>query len=285
MPGLNTARKNAIILVVLLVIQLVTMSGSVKGAQGSTRTETALMRLTWPVVALARTVSGGVSGVFNGLRDLVGARERNKQLEHELGLLSAQSDRFREAVHENERLRRLLGMRRGLVPEAIAASVVTSNQDGPTKMIVVDRGTKDGVRPYLPVIAWGGAVGRVVATEKRHSKIRLLIDANSGVAALIQRSRAQGIVLGRPGGDLDLLYVPRFSDVMHGDRVVTSGLDGIFPRGFGLGSVSAITEAADGAQTIHLEPELDFGALEEVMIVLEPVAGELEEQDATGDNG
>ena len=73
---------------------------------------------------------------------------------------------------------------------------------------------------------------------------------------------------------LDMLYVPKYSDVMHGDRVVTSGLDGIFPRGFGIGRVSSITEAADGSQTIHLEPELDFRVREEVMIVLEAPAGD-----------
>ena len=102
-----------------------------------------------------------------------------------------------------------------------------------------------------------------------------MISSGRQRAAIVQRSRAQGIVVGRGGGSLDLLYVPRFSDVMHGDRVVTSGLDGIFPRGFGVGRVSSISEAADGAQTIHLQPELNYGSLEEVLVVLEPPDGGL----------
>ncbi len=137
-------------------------------------------------------------------------------------------------------------------------------------MIVVDRGRADGVEVDLPAIAWGGAVGRVVAVDPGHAKIRLLSDANSGVAGIVQRSRVRGIVEGRGATTLDLLYVPRFADVIHGDRVVTSGQDGIFPRGFGIGRIGSILESPDGTQTIHLEPELDYATLEEVLILLEP---------------
>jgi rod shape-determining protein MreC len=82
------------------------------------------------------------------------------------------------------------------------------------------------------------------------------------------------MAFGRGPGRLDLAYVPQFPDVLHGDRVVTSGLDGIFPRGFGLGSVISISETPDGVRTIHLEPELDLAGLEEVLVLLEPVPGE-----------
>ena len=75
-------------------------------------------------------------------------------------------------------------------------------------------------------------------------------------------------MLSVPQAALDLLYVPRYADVIHGDRVVTSGLDGIFPRGFGIGRVSSIRADADGAQTIRLEPELDYRSLDEVLILL-----------------
>jgi rod shape-determining protein MreC len=183
--------------------------------------------------------------------------------------------RSREAENENARLRRLLSMREALLPESIAASVVTSILDGQTCMMIVDRGSSDSVRRDLPVVAWGGAVGKVIATGSGYAKVQLLTDPNSGVAAVVQRSRAQGIAVGRAEAALDLIYVPLYSDVMHGDRVVTSGLDGIFPVGLGIGRVSAISEEPGAAQTIRLEPELDYGSVEEVLILLQPRATSL----------
>ena len=121
----------------------------------------------------------------------------------------------------------------------------------------------------------------MVAVDQGHAKIRLLTDASSWVAGVVQRSRARGIVGGRGEPTLYLLYVPRFSDVIHDDRVVTSGLDGVFPKGFGIGRVGSINESRDGAQTIHLEPELDYGALEEVLILLEPGKVDLDPEPAS----
>jgi rod shape-determining protein MreC len=91
----------------------------------------------------------------------------------------------------------------------------------------------------------------------------------------VQGSGAQGMVVGQGTDLLEMLYVPRFSSVIHGDRVVTSGLDGIFPRGFGIGEVIEIREKPDGSQTILLRPELDFHKLRELLVLIEPVGGEL----------
>lgn len=269
MPAPSPTRHNAVILLVLLALQLVLMSGSAKQTSGASMLETWVMRLSSPFVELARKAAGAVSGLTGGVGDLIVAHRRNAELEAELERLSDELVRHRESEPENRRLRRLLGMRQELAPRSIAATIVTANLSRQTRMIVIDRGLNDGVRRDMPVVAWGGAVGRVVAVESEHAKVRLLNDTNSGVAGVVQRSRAQGMVLGRSGGALALLYVPRFSDVMHGDRVVTSGLDGIFPRGFGIGRVGDIEADANGAQTIHLEPELSYRALEEVLVLLD----------------
>jgi rod shape-determining protein MreC len=276
MPALNRPRQNAVILIVLLALQLFLMSDAAKRSGGTAAIESFVMRISSPGVALAQTVAGGLRGGMSGARDLLAAHVRNAALETEVHQLRSELVRYREAGPENRRLRRLLSMREQIAPSSVAASVVTSNLNGKTRMLVVDRGKQEGVRVDLPVVAWGGAVGRVVAAGAHQAKIRLVTDASSGVAGVVQRSRAQGMVLGGAQAALDLVYVPRYSDVMHGDRVVTSGLDGIFPRGFGIGQVSSITEEPDGAQTIHLEPELDYASLEEVLILLEPGAADVE---------
>jgi len=272
MPALSTTRQNAIILVALLFLQLLLMSGSLRTADGTTVLESWLLRLSSPLTGAARLVGGGFGMLGTGMGNLIHAHSRNAALQSEVQRLRTELQSSRESALENARLRRLLGMREQLLPRSVAATVVTVSLTGQTKMLVVDRGTANGVRTDLPVVSWGGAVGRVVAVGAGHAKVQLLTDPNSGVGALVQRSRAQGIVVGHGSRRLDLLYVPRFSDVAHGDRVVTSGLDGIFPRGLGIGEVVRIVQAPDGSLTVELKPELDYATLEEVLILLEPLA-------------
>jgi rod shape-determining protein MreC len=273
---LSTGRQNVAILVVLLAANLLLMAGGVRGNEGATALESIVGRVSAPVVGIAELVGGGLRGVLRAANERSADRSRTADLERDLRRLSSEMVRLREAEGENRRLRRLLGMREWLAPRSIAASVVTAKLDGGTHLLIVDRGERQGVRPELPVVAWGGAAGRVLSADANRAKVRLLTDVDSGVAGVVQRSRVHGIVEGRAGAPpLELRYVPRYSDVTHGDRVVTSGLDGIFPRGFGIGIVSSILEAPDGGQILYLEPELDYASLEEVLIILEPVAGPL----------
>ena len=280
MPGPSSTRRNAFILVLLLFSQLLLMSGSAKGREGSTQLEMWWMSVTSPIVALGRGIGGGAHGIVRGTGELISARSRAGELEEEVQRLRADVAHYREAALENERLRRLLGMQTDLAPRSIGASVVTAVLTRRDRMILVDRGHRHGVRQDMPVVAWGGAVGRVVGVGFNHAKVRLLTDPNSGIGGVVQRSRAQGVVVGVGERRLDLLYVPRFSDVNHGDRVVASGLDGIFPRGFGIGNVIAISQTPDGSQTVQLAPELDYRYLEEVLILLEPESLALADEQA-----
>jgi len=275
MPVMSTTRTNVILLIALLFGQLALMSGSVREARETTVLRGWVSRFTAPIVSIAGAIGGGFAGLGGGASDILAVHARNRDLETELERLRTELRVSRVATAENDRLRELLGMRENLVPRSIGASVVTSHLTGQNMVIVLDRGTNDGVRVDLPVVAWGGAVGRVVEVDNGHALVRLLTDPNSGVAGIAQDSRAQGMVVGQGTDVLDLLYVPRFSGVIHGDRVVTSGIDGIFPRGFGVGQVIAIQEKPDGSQTIRLRPELDYRTMEDVMILLEPTGGEM----------
>jgi rod shape-determining protein MreC len=275
MAVMSTTRTNVILLIALLFGQLLLMAGSVRESRETTALRGWLSTLTGPVVSVAGAIGSGVAGIGGGARDILSAHARNRDLEAEVEKLRTELRVSRVATEENARLRELLDMRENLVPRSIGASVVTSHMTGQDMVIIVDRGTAAGVRVDLPVVAWGGAVGRVVEVGPGHALVRLLTDPNSGVAGIVQGSRAQGMVVGQGTEVLDLLYVPRFSGVIHGDRVVTSGLDGIFPRGFGVGQVIDVQEKPDGSQTIRLRPELDYRTMEEVMILLEPIGGEM----------
>lgn len=277
MTALSSTRRNAITLAVLLFAQLLLMAGSVQGVQGATLLESWTVRLSSPVVAAASFVGGGFRSLGSSIGNLFHAHSRNARLESELAELRGELQVARTQTEENRRLRRLLGMTESLVPRGISASIVTGGVRNDSRLIIVDRGSDQGVEVDAPVVAWGGAVGRVVAVSSGHAKIQLLSDPNSGAGAITQRTRAQGVVLGRGPRRLEMVYVPRLSDVRTGDRVVTSGLDGIFPKGFGIGMVTQVLPTADGTLNVHLKPLLDFDALEEVLILARPVDDALPE--------
>jgi rod shape-determining protein MreC len=270
MPEGNPARVNLFLLVVLSLGQLLLMAGSVRRDAGATLLETTLAKAGEPVVALSRGAGRSLDALFGSFRELARARADNARLKLEVERLRSEVNRSREAVAENERLRRLLGMREALAPRSVAATVIARSLTGSTRMIVLDQGRRAGLREDLPVVAWGGAVGRVVLAGEDYAKVRLITDPNSGVAGLVQRTRAEGMVEGRAAGPLEMTYVPKYADVLVGDRVVTSGLDGVFPKGFGIGTVVAVEEPAGSTvKRILLEPEMPFEAVEEVLVLTE----------------
>lgn len=276
MPASNPNRQNASLLAVLLFAQLLLMALSVRGERGATVLELTVLRLTRPVVALAGSVAGGWRGAMLALRDLARARSDNVELRTEVDRLRAELRRREEDALENRRLRQLLTMREQLFPQAVAAGVLAAAIGDTEHMIVIDRGAADGVHADLPVVAWGGAVGRVVQAGPHLAKVRLLTSPNAGVGGAVQRTRVAGTVYGRGRDRMEMRFVPQYRDVVIGDRVVTSGVDGVFPGGLGVGRVVFVGEnESDISKSILLAPEVDVTRLEEVMVLLEPVGGEL----------
>jgi rod shape-determining protein MreC len=128
------------------------------------------------------------------------------------------------------------------------------------------------------VIAPNGVVGRVVVPSLHAAKVQLLIDRNAAAGVLVERSRAQGVVIG--GGDerLRMEYVSEAADVVAGDVVMTAGIDGIFPKGFLLGHVETVEKNGPAFRRIVVKPAVDFRAVEEVLVVVSPLPG----RDAAG---
>lgn len=275
MAARTPTRANALLLVGLLFVQFLLMAGSIRSDEGATLVAEGVGRATAPVARAASTVGGAVQGAFRVLGEIRTARGETARLNDEVRRLQAEVDRYKEKELENGRLRRLLEMREGLVPRSVAASVVTTRLSGESRVLVIDRGRDSGIRPDQSVVSWGGAIGRIVSAAPGHATVRLLSDPNSGVSGLVQRSRAEGMVMGRGDGPLEMAYVPKYADVDVGDRVVTSGLDGVFPKGFGIGRVSAVWDSEGAAKNIRIEPELDVDSVEEVLVLLEPTGTSL----------
>jgi rod shape-determining protein MreC len=218
--------------------------------------------------SVGRTVGGtwdGVQALFRARRENAMLRERARRLEEEL-------DRMSEVALENERLRRLLDFRETLVGDVATARVIGHDASGLSRTIVIDRGERDGVLRGAAVLAPEGVVGQVFVAGRRSARVLLISDHNSGVDAVVQRTRARGIVQGTVDGGCTLKYVKRTEDVQVGDAVVTSGLDGIFPKGLPIGEVTIVDKAGQGLfQHAEVAPRVDAQSLEELLVTRGPV--------------
>ena len=269
MAAVSPARANALLLGVMAFAQLLLMAASARASVVASAAQSIAGQAGGPAMAAERSLTGTIMAVVHFFGDLNTEETANVTLKREVTKLSGEVERTKDLSAENARLRRLLGMKEDLVPRSVGASVVTAQLAGQSRVLVIDRGTADGVRPDMAVVAWGGAVGRVVSVDRDYARVRLLTDPNSGASGVISRSRAEGMIVGRGRDPLEMIYVPKYADVVLGDRVVTSGLDGVFPRGFGIGRVTAVGEPVGASKSIRVEPEIDDRSIEEVLVLLE----------------
>ncbi len=244
-----------------------------------------LEQVTFGVFAeVQRTMTAGVSGIrhlWSGYVGLRHVRAENAELKQQLADVQIELQQQRALADRSRGLDRLLELRQRLTLTTVAAEVIASGASPEFRTLTVDKGTQQGVRPDMAVIAPAGVVGRVVVPSLRAAKVQLIIDRNAAAGALIERSRAQGVVVGAGDELLRLEYVSEIADVAMGDVVVTSGIDGIFPKGFIIGRVEAIERSAGAYRRITVRPAVDFSSLEEVLLVLTPTPAR-ETADETG---
>jgi rod shape-determining protein MreC len=219
----------------------------------------------------------GTSALAGGMRqtwsDYVGLRQvraENESLRRQLADAQVQIQEQKALADRSRGFEKLLELRERLNLKTTAAEIIGAGSTPDFRTVTIDKGLMQGLGPDMAVIAPAGVVGRVVVPSARASKVQLLIDRNAAAGALIERSRAQGVVVGSGDARLRMDYVSEVADVVVGDVVVTSGIDGIFPKGFAIGRVEAI-EKSGGARQILVTPAVDFSSLEEVLVVLTPL--------------
>jgi rod shape-determining protein MreC len=224
-----------------------------------------------------RAVSSGVSGVrrvWNGYVGLRHLKQENDDLKRQLADAQIAVQEQRALADRARGLERLLDMRDHTNLRLTAAEIIGASSTPDFRTLTIDRGTRDGLRPDMAIIAPGGVVGRIVVPSGRASKVQLLIDRNAAAGALIERSRAQGVVVGTGDDRLRMDYVSEASDIVVGDAVVTSGIDGIYPKGFVIGRIEAVEKNGPAYRRIVVRPAVDFSSLEQVLVVTTPVARE-----------
>lgn len=230
-------------------------------------------RIVGPIQTAATNLYRSVGEIWQNYFNLVLASRENKALKQQLAATKAQLNRLKELELSNQRLRALLAFKSEIHHAMVAVEVIGKDPNPWFKSVVIDKGTADGLYPGLPVVMPQGIVGQIVEAAVHNAKVILITDHNSAVDGLVQRTRAKGIIKGGPGGLTIFEYVLRKEGIQEGDVIVSSGRDGVYPKGLPIGQVVAIDQKAAGMfQTVAVLPFVNFEKLEEVLVILDPLA-------------
>ena len=261
-------RGSTIGVLALLLGQLALLTSQVRDADsGTSRLESIAVRLVGPV---ARLVSGTIdlaASTGSGFKSNEALREEVQELEGELQALRLEQLRLRSLDDQVERLSDALGYRPPFQGELRLADVVYVDHASWLQTLFLFMPGRQAV-PSSPVTSVDGLVGRVILTEGSYAKVQLVTDRASGIGAMIERTRRQGIARGAGRDGLTLEYVPLQADLQVGDRVVTSGTDGLYPRGVPIGTVVEVAPGGELFHAVRLAPAVDFGVLDQAFVLL-----------------
>lgn len=230
-----------------------------------------LGRVMLDVLAPFQRAGSGAARTLGDLwRDAAGLFRRRAEfdaLRTRVRTLQERSVHLGEVEQENRRLRDLLAFREHLAGDVLAAAVIGRDATGLARTLTIDRGSADGVSKGAAVLAPAGVVGQVFLVGRHAARVLLITDHNSGLDAVVQRTRARGIVEGTVSEGCGLKFVKRTEDLQPGDVIVTSGADGIFPRGLPVGQITVVDKQGQGLfQYAAVRPFVDFDRLEEVLV-------------------
>ena len=210
----------------------------------------------------------GIGSVWSGHIALTEVREENLSLHEELSRLKNENIQLLESKAALDRMEALLEFKEQSSHQIIAARVVGRDPTNWNRMVVIDKGERDGVAVDMGVSVSAGVVGRVIKTTPEFSRVLLLTDRNSAIAVFIQRTRDEGLVEGTEKGLARIKYLSMLSELNKGDLVLTSGLAGSFPKGLLIGRIDRWEKRETALfQQAEVIPEVDLSKLEEVMVI------------------
>jgi rod shape-determining protein MreC len=265
------SRGGHFVFCLVLVAQALLLSSQVTTEAGHSALRALLIGLFSPVQRGVDASLGAISSIWYDYVDLRGVRRENSRLKEDVARLEQALWMERDVVASYRRLSSVLELAERIPGNPVVAEVVGLDASAWFQTVTVNRGTDHGVQLNAPVIAAGGLVGRVISVGRDIAQIQLLTDRDCSVGALLARTRARGVVAGS-GGEvsptgLALNYVSNLEDVVAGDLIVTSGMDGIYPKGIAIGRVGSVRNGPRLFKIITVEPAANIDRLEEVFIL------------------
>jgi rod shape-determining protein MreC len=262
--------KNLIVLAAILFAQIIALALQVRRPtqDGDTR----LIRL-WAISAVTPIEKAvvhsqqWVQGVFTNYAYLRGVRRENRELKAEIARMKIDDARFNEDARMARRVQALLRFKEQYVDSTVAAQVIGTSGSEQSRVLYIDKGSSDGIKPDMAVITPTGIVGKIVQVYPDSSQVLPINDQFSGVGAALKDSRLQGILKGGANGATTLQYIMSDEKVVPGEEVVTSGGDRIFPKGLPVGRVVSVEPGKDLFLNIRVLPSSRLDGLEEVLVV------------------
>jgi rod shape-determining protein MreC len=245
------------------------LSSKVAGKRSWSPAERLVIEVTAPFQKFIKGSIDAVGGIWLKYFGLVNLYEENTRLKREADTLRMENYRYQELLATHGRLRKLLQFKKTINWPVLAAQVIGRDPTGWFKSVIIDKGRNSGLKVNMPVVNARGVVGRLVSVSLSYAKVLLIIDQNSAVDCIIQRSREGGIVKGLSSKVCKLDYMVKTGDVAVGDMVFTSGLGGVYPKGVPVGEVIEVANVpGELFKDIKVRPMVDFAKLEELLVVL-----------------
>jgi rod shape-determining protein MreC len=279
--------RNLTILIGILFLQVLGLAVQVK--RSSENESSRLIRI-WAVNAVTPFEKGivwvqhGGSNLWHSYFYLRGVRQENRDLKQQIQQMEIERVRLSEDANQARRLQALLGFKEQFIAKTIAAQVIGSSGSEQSRSVYIDKGANVGLKPDMAVITGDGVVGKTLRVFQSTSQVLLVNDQTSGVGAILEKSRLQGVLRGTPAGEIVLEKVMSDEPVESGDKVLTSGGDQIFPKGLPVGTVTRIAKSSPGSElflNIRVKPAADLSRLEEVLVITQQEEREPVASDAT----
>jgi len=264
-------RRILTLLIVLCLGQVLLISAQVQSKSGIPLLEAVAFGTLAGVQGAATKVTDTMSGIWHGYFALRGAQRENAALRQRLLELEGQLQDEQARAARARALEDALALQASLPLTSIAARVIAGSPSPGTLTVTIDRGTDDGVVADMAVIARNGVVGRVVGDPaRRAARVQLLVERHANAGAMLEKSGSGGIIAGGfADGMLRLELVQSMVNIAIGERVFTSGQDGIYPQGFLVGQVERI-DGAGKTREIVVRPAVDFSRIDIVLLVRTP---------------
>jgi rod shape-determining protein MreC len=268
MVAIPSRHKSLVLLTGVIVLQVLLLAVQIRRDSQGRLIRVWTVGAVTPFERAGASGIGGIRGAWNHYFALQNASRENERLHHENDTLKLEISQLHGKAAEADRLAMLLTFRQAhQTVSMVAARVIGTSADTASQTVYLDRGERDGIRRNMGVITPDGVVGKVIETYRDTSQVLLLTDKDSGVGAMLAGSRIQSPVGGVGEPLLFMKYVANDDIVNVGDRVVTSGMDRIFPRDLPVGTVAQI-KAGNPFKQIRLKPAANLERLEEVIVLL-----------------
>jgi rod shape-determining protein MreC len=265
--------RNLIILVGVLFLQVLGLAVQVKTGANEDK-DTRLIRM-WALGAITPFeralvwVQNSTGNVWHNYFYLRGVRAENRQLKEQIEQMRVEQVRLTEDAAQARRLQTLLAFKEQFISKTVAAQVIGTSGSDLSRIVTLDKGENDGIKRDMAVITADGIVGKVLLVSPNLAQVLLISDQSSGVGAILDKSRLQGVLRGTANGEVALERVMSDEQVQPGETVLTSGGDQIFPKGLPVGTVTRVGKGKDLFLSINIKPAANLSRLEEVLVLTE----------------